>query len=124
MKKKSHALLWTAAIAAGAFAAYEYFFASAHVPAGYTAIAVHPGVTSPNIPTPGNGQIAFTLPTGAKGWTLANRGLGASAAPTSIALPSSTSSPLLVTSVTNGTVIAVSWTDANGASQAAFFSFV
>lgn len=123
-REKKHSMgLWIAGGVALAVAAYELWFKN-KVPAGYAEVDVTPGaaVTFPTGSTQDvAGQIAFVLPSGAKGWSGAGRQLGTATA--SIPLPSSPTAPLLATAVVPGTTILLQYLDASGALQAAGYIF-
>jgi hypothetical protein len=116
-----HKALWALAGLGAAIGVYELFFASSHVPAGYASIPVSAGVKNP-MGAPAGGQVGFVLPDGAH-WTIAARVPTPGAPQVAVPLPSSTSSPLLVTGVTAGAGFMLSWTDATGAAQVTVLTF-
>jgi hypothetical protein len=122
MKNKG---LWLVAGAVAAIAAYEVFFADAHIPAGYEGINVAAGeMNLAAAPGSGNvaGQFAFILPKGAK-WDVAARNPTPASPQVAVPLPSTTTAPLLVTNVTPGQAFMFSWTDASGTGQASVYIF-
>jgi hypothetical protein len=115
MKKNSQGIWIAAAAVVGVGAlgiwGYEVWFA---------ATVISPGTMQ--VPTPGSGNIAFALPAGAQSWAVAGY---TSLTGTNVALtvPSSPTTHLQVTGAVQGGIVAISWVDSTGTTQATSVTF-
>ena len=114
--KKSSSHSWIAALAVVAVGAagiwgYETF---------YAATTLSPGAIT--MPTPASGSVSLALPAGAQSWTLAGYTALSAGTATVLTVPTSPGTHLQA-NVQKGGIIAVTWVDSTGATQASSISF-
>jgi hypothetical protein len=115
MKKNSQGI-WIAAAAVvgvGALGIWGY-------EAWFAATTISPGTMT--VATPSSGNIAFALPAGAQSWTLAGY-TSLTGTNVSLTVPTSPTTHLQVTGAVKGGIVAISWVDSTGTTQATSVTF-